>query len=100
MFSEETLLFTVLQSTSLNIQYFIVIPYMPKITSSNEDYSNSIFPTEVALSLPKYAIPKRNIWMIDKSDYVITFVKYNSNGAYKYKVLSEKKGKSVINLCI
>ncbi|MBR1970364.1 MAG: hypothetical protein IKA17_08400 [Clostridia bacterium] len=47
---------------------------------------------------PKYAIVKRNQWMIEKSDYVIVYVKQSSGNAAKFKELSEKKGKIVINV--
>ena len=44
-------------------------------------------------------INKRNTWMINNSDYVVTYVKYSVVGAAKFKRLSEKKCKIVINIC-
>lgn len=49
---------------------------------------------------PNYAISRRNMWMIDNADYVVTYVKYIVGGAARFKELSEKKGKIVINLCL
>lgn len=42
---------------------------------------------------PKFAISKRNRWMIEHSDIVVTYVKYHFGGAAQWKVLAEKKGK-------
>ncbi len=36
--------------------------------------------------------------MIEHSDYVITYVKYNVGGAARFKELAEKKKKTVINI--
>ena len=41
---------------------------------------------------------KRNAWMINESDFVVTYVRYSTGGAAHFKELAEKKGKIVINL--
>ena len=83
-----------LQVSYPNITYTVVLSYMPQ----KEETENSIYP-EFLVKVPyRYAIAKRNEWMIEQADYVITCVKYNVGGAYKYKSLSEKKNKIVINI--
>lgn len=83
-----------------HINYMVVLAYMPGKNDefNNEDYSDTIYPDGLENIPPKYAIPKRNRWMINKSDYVITYVKYTIGGAAKFKELAEKKGKTVLNL--
>ena len=55
------------------INYTIVLAYLsPKI----EDFTNTIFPEGLEQVPPKYAISKRNYWMIQNSDYVICYVKH------------------------
>ena len=49
---------------------------------------------------PKFAICKRNEWMIENSDTVITYVKYSTGGAYKFKEIAKKKEKRIIELSI
>lgn len=83
-----------------HISYNIVLAYLP-VNKDNysTDYSkNTLYPEGLESVHPKYAIVKRNQWMIEKSDYVIVYVKRSSGNAAKFKELSEKKGKIVINV--
>lgn len=83
-----------------HINYAVVLAYIPREKDIYDytDYSNTIYPDELENAPPKYAIIKRNKWMIDKSDYVVTYVKYTIGGAAQFKALAEKKGKIVFNL--
>ena len=47
---------------------------------------------------PRFAISKRNEWMIDKSDLIIAFVSHTYGGAYKNLRYAVRKGKNIINL--
>lgn len=82
------------------INYAVVLAYMPgkKLKTDYTDYSDTIFPSGLEKTPAKYAILKRNNWMINKSDFVITYVKYAIGGAVKFKKLAEKKGKIVLNI--
>lgn len=82
------------------IEYSVVLAYIPTQKKSDplEDHYDTIIPDGIENTPPKYAIVKRNKWMIDKSDYVITYVKYNTGGAIQFKNLAQRKGKTVINL--
>ena len=82
------------------INYFVVLAYLPKGKTTNITFDNSIFPENLENVHPKYAICKRNRWMIDKADYVVTYVKYNFGGAAQFKKIAENKGKTVINLAV
>ena len=83
-----------------HINYSVVLAYMPgkKYEFEYDYHSDTIYPDGLENTPPKYAIVKRNRWMIDKSDYVITYVKYSGGGAAKFKELAEKKGKTILNL--
>ena len=83
-----------------HIGYAVVLAYMPgeKDNYNKQDYTDTIYPDGLESTPPKYAIVKRNKWMIDNSDYVVTYVKYNIGGAAKCKKLAEKKGLPVLNL--
>ncbi len=89
-----------LKSVYPHIGYAIILAYLPnkKCEFDEIDYSNTIYPAGMENIPPKYAIIKRNRWMIDKADYVVTYVKYIIGGAAQFKELAEKKGKIVINL--
>lgn len=79
-----------------HIRYYVVLAYMPT-NNIHHDYE-TIFPECLEKSIPKYAIIKRNEWMIEKSDVIITYVSKTIGGAYRFKKLSESKNKRVINL--
>lgn len=47
---------------------------------------------------PKFAIARRNIWMINQADYIIAYVKTHYGGAYKSLLFAAKHNKPYINL--
>lgn len=83
-----------------HIKYFIVLAYLPKQNDylDTEYYAKTIYPDGLESVPPKFAIIKRNHWMINKSDYVVTHVNHNLSNASKFKDLAERKGKIVINI--
>lgn len=83
-----------------NIDYAVVLAYMPREKKEFDlsDYSDTIFPDGLESVPPRFAIPKRNEWMINNSDYVVTYVKYIVGGAAKFKNLAQRKGKMVIEI--
>ncbi len=79
-----------------SIKYYVVLAYMPK---KNEMFDNhTLLPEGIELVHPKYAISWRNKWMIDKSDYVVAYMRRNLGGAYTFYNLANKKRKIVINI--
>lgn len=82
-----------------HIKYFVVLAYRPIEKNKNPsfDFSDTIYPDILANTPKRYAIDRRNRWMLEKSDYVVTYVKYHG-GASKFKMLAEKRGKVVIDL--
>lgn len=62
------------------------------------DCSDTVFPEGLESVPPKYAIARRNRWMLDISDYVVTYVTHRGGGAAQFMLLAQKKGKTVINL--
>lgn len=89
-----------LKSLYPHIEYAVVLAYMPNKKGGFEYPcdSDSIYPDGLENTPPKYAIVRRNRWMIDKSDYVVTYVRYTFGGAAQFKKLAERKGKTVINI--
>ena len=82
------------------IKYYVVLAYVPhnkeRLGLKNSD--STIYPECLDKTPPKYAIIKRNRWMIERADFVITYVTHITGGAADFKALAEKKGKTVINL--
>ena len=82
------------------VEYAVVLAYMPceKERLVYDDYMETIYPEGLESTPKKFAIHKRNMWMINEADYVVTYVRYISGGAGQFKEIAEKKGKIVINL--
>ncbi|MBR7131929.1 MAG: hypothetical protein IKD04_00190 [Clostridia bacterium] len=82
-----------------HIKYSIVLAYLTGKKSEYHcfDFSRTLYPDGLEKTPPKFAIDKRNRWMIEKSDFVVTYVK-RFGGAYNYKEIAEKKGKIIINI--
>ncbi len=81
-----------------NIRYTEVLAYIPKSNDGYCDYSHSIYPDGLENIPPRFAIIKRNKWMIEKSDYVVCYVENSLGNAYEFMSLALKKKKKVINL--
>ena len=88
-------------SAEYPIKYYVVLAYLPGKRRSNDpvDYTDTIFPEGIETAPKRFAISHRNRWMIERSDYVVTYVIRDcASGAAQYKKLAERKGKAVIEL--
>ena len=86
-----------------NIELLFITPYLDKNYSKLElakyYYDDVIFPP--IENVPrKFAILKRNEWMVDSADLVISYVKYSWGGAVKTVEYAKRKKKQIINLAI
>ena len=90
---------TELQNEYLNINFFVVLAYMPLNSMSFENTSyKTLFPEGLESVPHKFAISYRNNWMLKKSDYVVAFVKRPFGGAAKFYNMALRQNKKVINL--
>lgn len=83
------------------IKYYVVLAYMPEKQDEYKmtDYTNTILPEGIETVIKRFAIDYRNRWMIDRSDFVVTYVVHDlGSGAAKYKRLAERKGRRVIEV--
>lgn len=84
-----------------HINYYVALAYLAKKSDDLDcmDYSDTIFPDALTKTPPKYAIDKRNCWMISISDYAVCYCRHNTDiGAARYMNIACKKGLTVINL--
>lgn len=81
-----------------HINYGIALAYMPKSKEEYPtiDYSKTFVPDGIEIGPTKFAIDRRNRWLIKNSDYIITCVRGSIGGAAKYKEIAERKGKTII----
>ena len=80
------------------IDYAVVLAYMPGKRTEYDDYSNTILPEGIEFVHPRYAISWRNNWMLRQSDYVVTYITHAWGGAAQYASKAARQGKSVVNL--
>ena len=71
--------------------------YLPKEKEEVQLYE-TIYPAGIELVPPKFAISYRNKWMVENSDYVVTYIKRPQGGAAQFYELALRKNKKVINL--
>jgi len=84
-----------------SIEILFITPYLDKNYSKLElakyYYDDVIFPP--IESVPrKFAILKRNEWMVEQADLVIAYVKYSWGGAAKALEYAKRKKKRIINI--
>ena len=82
--------------SELGLRYGVVLAYLPK--GAGADFGDTMFPEGLELIHPRYAIERRNRWMLERSDYVVTYVHHGWGGAAKFAALAERQGKRMIRL--
>ena len=89
-----------LKSRNPQISYSIVLAYLPekKQKYNQLSYTETIYPEGLEYTPPRFAISKRNQWMVQQSDYVIAYVEHSFGGAAQFTEYARKKHKTVINL--
>ena len=80
------------------ITYSIVLAYLPVEKNKYFDFTNTIYPEGIETVPKRFAISRRNKWMIQRADVVVTYVTNYFGGAYQFKSIAEKEGKRIIEL--
>lgn len=85
------------KNTFPQIDYCVVLAYLP---NNNSFEYPTIFPEGLESVPKKFAILKRNEWIIKNCDFLIAYVSRTFGGAYKSLEYAKKLGKTCINLYI
>lgn len=80
------------------IHYAVVLAYLPGKTNENDDFSDTIFPEGIEAVHPRYAIEWRNRWMLQRADFVVTYIAHPWGGAAKFAEKAKREEKTVLNL--
>lgn len=78
--------------------YAVVLAYMPGKATPDCDAGDTMLPEGIEAVHPKYAISWRNRWMLERSDYVITYITHGWGGAASFARLASKQGKTIVNI--
>lgn len=80
-----------------NIKFDIVLSYIDEVALiGNQAFT--IYPEELANVPKRFAISKRNDYLLKKSNIVICYVNNTYSNSYKFTQKALKKGYTVINL--
>ena len=79
-----------------HIRVCVVLAYLPTEKNKHDDLADTMYP-EIE-GHPKFAIERRNRWMIDHSDFLLCHINHTWGGAYKFAQLAKRRSKTVINL--
>ena len=88
--------------SDIKVCYVLAYPtFLRSETSYNyleETYDDIIYPDEAAEGHQKFAITRRNKYIVENADVIVCYIKRQSGGAFKAVKLAEKLNKGVINL--
>ena len=80
------------------IEIIVVLSYLYHKKDVYYDLSKTVFPEEVDKADKKYAIIRRNEFMIKRSQVLVCYVNNMVSNSYKYMTQALKKGLRVINI--
>ena len=80
------------------IDYAVVLAYMPGKQTEYDDYSDTMLPEGIESVHPRYAISWRNNWMLKQSDYVVTYITHSYGGAVQYAKKAGFWKKTIVSL--
>lgn len=82
-----------------HISYAVVLERLPGPREKAVwDFSDTIFPEGLETIPPRFAISRRNEWMLKQADFVVTYVIHDWGGAARFLEKAQRQGKMVLNL--
>lgn len=85
-------------SKTYPITYSVVLAYLPTEKNEYDNLSNTIYPEGLETVPKRFAISRRNKWMIQQSDVVVTYVTRNFGGATQFKEMALRQNKLSIEI--
>lgn len=82
------------------IKYDVVLAYMPQETTEHdtEMEQHTLLPEGIETAPKRFAIDRRNKWMLQNSDYVVTYVRQTWGGAAKFASEAKRLRKVVVEI--
>ncbi|MBR5022688.1 MAG: DUF1273 family protein [Oscillospiraceae bacterium] len=83
-----------------DIKLILIKPYFSNELNTNKEYyeytyDDVVIPDILAGVHPKSAITKRNRWMVENSDFIVTYVRRDHGGAFEAKKYAAKLDKVI-----
>lgn len=83
-----------------HIRYAVVLAYLPAEKRPGTDEIPTIYPEGMEQGLKKFAIERRNQWMLSAADSCICYINHSWGGAYKFVKQANARGVLILNLGI
>ncbi|MBQ7225658.1 MAG: hypothetical protein IJX02_03540 [Clostridia bacterium] len=80
-----------------DLKYEIVLSRLDEKAISGNQRA-TVFPEELACVLPKFAISKRNDWLIKKADIVVCYITNKLTNSYKWVEKAQKRNLTILNI--
>lgn len=93
----KTTLMTV-QKRYPHIHYAVVLSHLPLPNKHPKFNAPTLFPEGLEKCPARFAIERRNQWLVKQADWVVCYVHHPFGGAYKFAQLAKTRGKTIINL--
>lgn len=88
-----------LKYTYTDIIYAVVFAYLPTHKPEYDWYHGcSMYPEGIEEGPQRFAIERRNKWMIAASDYCLCYIDHNWGGGFKFARIAKKSGLQIVNL--
>ena len=81
-----------------HIRYTVVLAYMPDEHIKKVYGEDTLFPDGMESVPKKFAISKRNDWMIQQSGFAVCYVHKITGGAAKFREKAGKRGLQIIDV--
>ena len=96
------MVFSCLQDLSKDypeISYSVALAYFPTRKKDYDIYQgHSFYPEGLEIGPAKFAIERRNRYLIDSADICLCYINHTFGGAYKFARMAMNRGLQVINL--
>lgn len=85
-----------------HVRYAVVLERLPLKRDEFDtcDYSDTMLPEGIETVHPRFAISWRNKWMIQQSDYVVTYIAHSWGGAAQFAELAKKQKKIIVSVSL
>lgn len=88
---------------SVNCEKVLVVPYLNISLEKREalmlEYDHLLYPSIENVPY-RFAIAKRNEWMVEQADIIVSYTEHNWGGAFQMVKFAEKKHKNILYLSI
>lgn len=82
------------------VNYAVVLERVPSDRTEFDfrDFSDTMLPEGIEAVHPRFAISWRNKWMLQRSEYIVTYITHSWGGAAQFAEQAKGQKKTVINL--